>query len=240
MVGGVELDDLADPAAARAAVDAADFVVSLEVRASAVTERADVVLPVAPIAERAGTFVNWEGRLRPFEQVLDSTALTDIRVLAGIADELGRPLGFRTVAEARGRDAASSGPGTATRAGVRAGERRRPPRLRRSGAMVPSSTWRMLIDDSRGNDGEPHLLATGRAPVAVLSRAPLDRLGARRRRAGHRVDRRRVRYAAGASGDIADDVVWLPANSDGSTCVATYGRTRPVVDVVADVEGGAG
>ena len=31
-------------------------------RASAVTEQADVVFPVAPVAEKAGTFVDWEGR----------------------------------------------------------------------------------------------------------------------------------------------------------------------------------
>ena len=89
VVGGVEVDDLADPAAALAALDAVDFLVSLEVRASAVTERADVILPVAPMAERSGSFVNWEGRLRPFDKVLTSSALNDIRVLAGISEELG-------------------------------------------------------------------------------------------------------------------------------------------------------
>ena len=67
LVGGVELADLPDPEAARLALDAARFVVSLELRHSDVTERADVVFPVAPVAEKAGSFVNWEGRLRPFE-----------------------------------------------------------------------------------------------------------------------------------------------------------------------------
>ena len=77
--------------------------VSLEVRASAVTALADVVLPVAPVAEKAGTFVDWEGRVRPFAKVLrESNALPDLRVLAGIADELGVDLGFRTVDQARG------------------------------------------------------------------------------------------------------------------------------------------
>ncbi|MGZ4613584.1 MAG: NADH-quinone oxidoreductase subunit G, partial [Kineosporiaceae bacterium] len=56
VVGGVDLDDLPDPVAARAGLDAAGFVVSLEVRATEVTRRADVVLPVAPPAEKAGTF----------------------------------------------------------------------------------------------------------------------------------------------------------------------------------------
>ncbi len=53
--------DLPDPGAAPPALDAAGFVVSLEVRSSAVTERADVVLPVAPVAEKAGTFVELGG-----------------------------------------------------------------------------------------------------------------------------------------------------------------------------------
>ena len=55
LVGGVELADLADPALAEAALAAAGFVVSLEIRESAVTAHADVVLPVAVAAEKAGT-----------------------------------------------------------------------------------------------------------------------------------------------------------------------------------------
>ena len=50
------------PAAAEAALAAVGFVVSLELRQSAVTEFADVVLPVAAAAEKAGRFVTWEGR----------------------------------------------------------------------------------------------------------------------------------------------------------------------------------
>ena len=61
------------------------------------TRAADVVLPVAPAVEKAGTFVSWEGRLRPFDAVLSAPGtLTDIRVLAGIAEEMGSSLGFRT------------------------------------------------------------------------------------------------------------------------------------------------
>ena len=61
--------DLPDPAAAHAALSGVGFLVALEVRSSAVTELADVVLPVAPPVEKAGTFLNWEGRPRPFPQV---------------------------------------------------------------------------------------------------------------------------------------------------------------------------
>ncbi len=62
VVAGLDPGDLADPQAALAALEATPFVVSLELRPSAVTDRADVVLPVAAVAEKAGTFVNWEGQ----------------------------------------------------------------------------------------------------------------------------------------------------------------------------------
>ena len=72
VVGGVDPADLPDPQPPLQALDAVGFLVSLEVRASAVTERADVVLPVAPVSEKAGTFVDWEGRWRTFPAVLGS------------------------------------------------------------------------------------------------------------------------------------------------------------------------
>jgi NADH-quinone oxidoreductase subunit G len=211
IVGGVDLDDLPDPAAARAAVDAAEFVVSLEVRASQVTERADVILPVAPVAERAGSFVNWEGRVRPFEKVLESSALNDIRVLSGIADELGKSLGFRTVDEVRA-EMRELGPWD--------GER---PTFTPTSATQPStsaddtlvvSTWRMLVDDSRGNDGEPYLMATARRPVAVLSPRDFARFGSADGKVTVSTDAGSVTLPA-VEGDIADGVVWLPANSSG-------------------------
>src|SRR5207342_3272445 len=94
--------DTSDPAAFRAALAAARFVVALELRDTDVTAAADVVFPVAAVTDKAGTFVNWEGRPRSFEAVFTNhNALPDARVLAGIAEELGRPLGFRTTAEAR-------------------------------------------------------------------------------------------------------------------------------------------
>ncbi|WP_079625032.1 NADH-quinone oxidoreductase subunit G, partial [Mycobacteroides abscessus] len=85
LVGGVELADLPYPAAAIGALKTA-FVVSLEMRHGAVTELADVVLPIAAVAEKSGSFLNWEGRLRPFRTTLEtSDALDDLRVLAALS-----------------------------------------------------------------------------------------------------------------------------------------------------------
>ncbi len=53
VVAGVDPADLPDPAAALAALDATPFIVSLEIRVSAVTDRADVVFPVAAVSEKS-------------------------------------------------------------------------------------------------------------------------------------------------------------------------------------------
>jgi NADH-quinone oxidoreductase subunit G len=212
VVGGVEIDDLADPALARHALDRVDFLVSLEVRKSAVTELADVVLPVATIEERPGAFVNWEGRLRPFSAVVSSSALTDVRVLAGIAEELDRPLGFRASEQAR-TEMIELGPWDGDRPPFR------PTAVRETasaaGGSAVLSTWRLLIDDSRAVDNEPHLQATARIPAAVISAATRDRLGLA---AASRVVLSSDAAAVSLPwivGDIADDVVWAPTNSAG-------------------------
>ncbi len=73
LIGGVEITDLADPHGARAALAAAPFIVSLELRPSEATEHADIVFPVASVAEKSGTFLNWEGRQRSFPVALQDS-----------------------------------------------------------------------------------------------------------------------------------------------------------------------
>jgi NADH-quinone oxidoreductase subunit G len=214
VVGGVEVDDLTDPVAALAAIEAVPFVVSLEIRASQVSERADVVLPVAAAPEKAGTYVNWEGRLRPFEMVLEHTnQLPDLRVLAGIAEELRpRGLGFRTVAQVRAEMAelgawdgdAAPAPAVAPAAPVTPGA-----------GQVLLASWRQLIDDSRLAEGEPYLAATGRRAVARVPLSLLDELGlAEGDEIVLRTDRGAVALPA-VVGDLADRVVWAPTSSGG-------------------------
>ena len=62
--------DLANPAAAMAALDPAQLVVALSSFDSpALRQVADVLLPVAPFTETSGTFVNCEGRAQSFTAV---------------------------------------------------------------------------------------------------------------------------------------------------------------------------
>src|SRR5215475_3766548 len=121
VVAGVDPADLPDPQAALAAIEMAPFVVSLELRASAVTDRADVLFPVAAAAEKAGTFVNWEGRGGPFDAALRVPEVrTDLYVLGAIADRMDVHLGLPDASAARAELAAI---------GTWRGERPEPPEV---------------------------------------------------------------------------------------------------------------
>ncbi len=223
VVGGVDPADLPDRAAALAALDTADFVVSLEIRASEVTERADVVFPVAPVAEKAGTFVDWEGRERPFEKVLrDAHALPDLRILAGIAEELGDGLGFRTVEQARA-ELAELGAWDGDRVAAPALE----PVARTTAAdTLRLATWKLLIDDGRMLDGDEYLKATARRPVVLVSGGTLTALGLTE---GEQVTLTGETGSAElpvAVADLPDGVVWAPASTRCGTTGSEVRLTR--------------
>ncbi|CCG05252.1 NADH-quinone oxidoreductase subunit G [Blastococcus saxobsidens] len=213
LVGGVDPADLPDPALALAALDAAAFVVSLEMFPSAVTERADVVLPVAAAPDKAGSYLDWEGRLRSFDATLHGTGmLTDGRVLHGLADEMDVDLRLPTPGGAR---AALSG------LGARRSERPGPdvaapvaPALRDDEAVLAS--WRQLLDVGTLQRGEPELAGTARRPVVRIGPGTAARLGL--------ADGDRL-TVSGSIGSVSlpvavtampEQVVWLPMRSPGS------------------------
>jgi NADH-quinone oxidoreductase subunit G len=232
LIGGVELDDLPDPAAALVAVDTAPFVVSLELRHSAVTDRADVVFPVAAVTEKAGTFVNWEGRPRPFAPALPPSATSDARVLAALAEEVGVDLGLGDAAAARAE---------LDRLGTWQGPRAADPDVSGRAPSAPAAGqavlagWRMLLDAGRLQNGEPFLAGTARPTVVRLSPATAAEIAVR--------DGDPVTVASGHGDvtlpleitDMPDRVVWLPLNSPGSTVAATL---RVPVGAVVDIRGG--
>lgn len=229
VLGGVQLDDLAEPGIAAEALAAARFVVSLEVRETAVTRAADVVLPVAPVTDKAGSFVNWEGRVRAFGQIFANPgSLPDTRVLAGIAEELERPLGFRTVEQARA-EMIEVGPWDGDRASatpVAPQEFATP----EEGAYVLAS-WRQLLDDGVMQDGDDALRQTARKPVLLVSRQTLADLGAEE---GEHVIVRSDRGAVTLTvrvADLADHTVWAPANTGGTAVHTTLGPAGTTVRV---------
>ncbi|MBT0994244.1 NADH-quinone oxidoreductase subunit G [Cellulomonas sp. DKR-3] len=213
VVGGVDPADLPDPALARDALDKVGFVVSLEVRSSDVTDRADVVLPVAPPVEKPGTFVTWEGRPRPFPQALVSHALPDHRVLHNLAEALGVDLRLGSVADVHAElDQLGGWDGARVAApDVAPAE---PPAVPPGHAVL--ATWHHLLDAGRLQDGEPHLAGTAKRAVARVSAGTAQAVGvADGAPLAVSTDAGTVTLPALVT-DMPDFVVWLPTSSPGS------------------------
>ncbi len=231
VIAGVDPADLPDPEGALRALDRTPFIVSLELRASSVTDRADVVFPVAAVAEKSGTFVNWEGRGGSFAPAFTVPGLrSDLYVLGAVADEMDVHLGLPDAAAARAELAAlgawkgarPTGPvvvspptpaaGESVPGGLGGGYGGSSPR---DSASLRLATWHQLVDAGRLQDGEPYLAGTARPTVARVSPATAEAAGV--------ADGEKVTVLAPAGvvtvalyvTDMADGVVWLPTNSPG-------------------------
>jgi NADH-quinone oxidoreductase subunit G len=221
VVGGVDPYDLADPELALRALDRA-FVVSLELRPSAVTERADVVLPIAPASEKSGSYRNWENRDRAFTTTLDGTgALPDCRVLDTLAVEMDADLFTQTPAAAAANLARLGAPRTGRRAEPPAVPA--PPAPKAGDGEVLLATWRQLLDNGSLQDDEPNLAGTARTAVIRVSPSTADRLGVVEGHAATVATARGSVTLPVELADLPDDVVWLPGNSGGSRLRRTLG-----------------
>jgi NADH-quinone oxidoreductase subunit G len=213
VVGSVDPADFADPSLASAALANVGFVVSLEIRHSAVTQHADVVFPVAPMAEKAGRYVDWEGRRRPFETTIRGTnAVTDRHVLDALADEMDVDLGLRTVAAARDDLAGFSAYGSGHTIAVGHSHRAGVP----EDNQVRLATWSELLDAGRMQDGDEHLAGTAKPARAVLSAATAEAHGL----AGSgtvtvSTDAGGITVPVVLDDTVPDGVVWLPTNARG-------------------------
>ncbi|MGW2287719.1 NADH-quinone oxidoreductase subunit G [Streptomyces phaeochromogenes] len=226
VVAGVEVADLPDPARAREALSAVGFLVSLELRPSEVTGLADVVFPVAAVAEKAGTFLNWEGRARLFESALKPEQLTrrvsptDGRVLQMLADAMDVHLGLPDLRTARVElDSLGTWDGArATEPVETAAVLPRPA----SGEAVLAG-HRLLLDQGRLQEGDTALAGTRHAAHARVSAATAAEAG---------VKNGDLLAVTGPSGvvelplqitEMPDRVVWLPLNSAGGGVASDTG-----------------
>jgi NADH-quinone oxidoreductase subunit G len=242
VVGGVEIADLPDPDRAREALDAVGFLVSLEQRPSEVTDRADVVLPVAAVAEKTGTFLNWEGRARLFEAAIKPDQATvrhqlpDARVLTMLADALDVRLGLADVRGARAeldRLAGWSGPYGSSPLESAA------PLPRPEAGQALLAGHRLLLDQGRLQDGDDALAGTRHAAVARLSAATAAEAG---------VAHGEPLAVTGPAGTVTlplavtampDRVVWLPLNSAGGGVTSDTGARPGQLVTIGASEAGA-
>jgi len=229
VVGGVDPLDGDNSQAILAALDKA-FVVSLEIATSEVTERANVVLPVAAITEKSGSFLNWEGRPRSFDAaVSDSLNRSDLRILSMIAEEMGISLNLGTVTAAI-KEIASIGKWDGARVSVNKVNSSAQPALNADQALITS--WRRLLDLGTLQQGEENLAGTARRTVAVISPKRAQAMGV--------VDGDQLKISTTQGSvtlsalveNIHDDAVWAPRNSRGSQLLVNLGVAHGAVVTV--------
>jgi NADH-quinone oxidoreductase subunit G len=183
------------------------------------------------VAEKSGTFMDWEGRLRSFDTVLPTSAMTDGRALEAIAalmtDAPGAAaLGTGDVMAIR-RELGSmpaSNSGRVSTPSVTAGALAKP-----SAGEAVLATWHHLIDEGSLLDGDAVLAGTARPPLVRIGKDLAESLGVADGEAVTvSTDRGGITLPAAIT-DLPPQVVWLPTNSPGATLRRSLGVTSGAV-----------
>jgi NADH-quinone oxidoreductase subunit G len=228
LIGGVDPMDISADAKVKLAKK---FVVSLEIRQSDITDIASVVLPVAAVVEKSGSFMDWQGSARNFEAAVEqSLNRSDVRILSMLADEIGKPINLATVKSARNEfesignwDGSKNSMKPVAASSV----------INASGDEAVLNSWRNLLDKGSMQDGEDNLAGTARKSVVVISPARAKALSVSEN------DLVRVSNDYGAItlpcsiNEIEDSSVWLPRNSQSSQLIRNLGTVSNSIVKVA-------
>lgn len=223
VLGGVDPLDISSEALSQMLNS---FVVSLEISHSAVTAIADVVLPVAAVVEKAGSFLDWSGNPRSFDKAVeDAQSRSDLRILSMLADELGSPIGLDSIA-ATAREIASLGKWDGADTSFTAVSTNPAP------TDLTLLSWRLLLDLGSLQSGETNLAGTAHKAAAHISATHASKLGVS--------DGDAVKISSDLGSltlpvvvdQIANNLVWVPRNSEGSQVIANLGFTSGSVTVV--------
>jgi NADH-quinone oxidoreductase subunit G len=226
VVGGVDPLDISNSALPQLLNS---FVVSLEITHSSVTAVADVVLPVAAVIEKSGSFQDWQGSTRTFDKAIaDSLSRSDVRILSMIADEMGTPINLPTVA-ATAREFAALGNWDGKKIAFEKISEAKP--VIAEGKLYLTS-WRLLLDLGTLQDGEANLAGTARKASARISKSRAEELGVSE---GGFVsissDLGSLKLPVEIS-DMANNQIWVPRNSIDSQVIANLGFVSGQVTVV--------
>ena len=226
VIGGVDPLDISNTALSQLLNS---FVVSLEITHSAVTAVADVVLPVAAVIEKSGSFQDWQGSTRAFEKAItDSLSRSDVRILSMIADEMGTPINLPTVA-ATAREIAALGNWDGAAISF---EKTSIVRTLATEEKMNLTSWRLLLDLGTLQDGETNLAGTARKATARISKKKAEKLGVNE---GELIsissDLGSLKLPVEIS-EMSDNEIWVPRNSIDSQVIANLGFVNGQVTVV--------
>ena len=223
LVGGVDPFDISADALNQLR---ASFVVSLELTHSKVTEIADVVLPVAAVVEKSGSYLDWRGVTRRFDKGVEDIELrSDVRILSILAEEMGRPINLPTVT-ATAREIESIG----VWEGSQVSFTPHAPSTPSSDEMTLVS-WRFLLDLGSLQQGEANLAGTAKESRAHISVATAEKLGVSEEDIVMIVSGQGSIELPVSIREIADNLIWVPRNSLGSQVIPSLGFTSGAVQV---------
>ena len=223
LVGGVDPFDISADALNQLQ---ASFVVSLELTHSKVTEIADVVLPVAAVVEKSGSYLDWRGVTRRFDKGVEDIELrSDVRILSILAEEMGRPINLPTVT-ATAREIESIG----VWEGSQVSFTPHAPSTPSSDEMTLVS-WRFLLDLGSLQQGEANLAGTAKESRAHISVATAEKLGVSEEDIVMIVSGQGSIELPVSIREIADNLIWVPRNSLGSQVIPSLGFISGAVQV---------
>jgi NADH-quinone oxidoreductase subunit G len=230
--------DAANPQQARAALDSAEMVVAMSAFKHGM-DFADVLLPIAPFSETAGTFVNCEGRAQSFNGTVKPLGETRPawKVLRVLGNLLGLS-GFDFETSESVRDAAI-GKGNTDLSSRLNNVAKLAPSV---GQTAPAGQLERVTDvpiyftDALARRSEPlQRTADANAPLVTLSKAVAEQIGV------HAGDLVRVSQGAGSAVLVADVDARLPSNAvrvaAGHPAVATLGPMFGSINVEKAGEG---
>ena len=202
------------------------FVVSLEISHSAVTAIADVVLPVAAVVEKSGSYLDWRGVARRFDKGVDDADLrSDVRILSILADEIGKPINLPSVTAAAA-EIESLGAWDGAKPGF--AKREASPASSDEYTLV---SWRFLLDLGSLQQGEANLAGTAKKARAHISATTAAKLGVTEEDSVVISTERGSLELPVSIREIADNLVWVPRNSEGSQVIPSLGFTSGAVKV---------
>ena len=96
LLGADPVRDVPDGRAARRGIEAAEFVVAIDLFVTDSTELADVILPAEAFGEKEGTVTNLEGRVQKVNRIVTGPGQSqaDWTILDDLSRRMGKPLGF--------------------------------------------------------------------------------------------------------------------------------------------------
>ena len=194
-------------------------IIAMDIRFGSATDIAQVILPVAAVVEKSGTFLDWQGKARSFEAAVESLNRSDVRILSMLADEMKRPINLPTVKQAASEISQFENWKQSNNSWRKSASAKQINSLNLAGNEAVLNSWRQLLDKGSLQEGEENLAGTARKTFIALSKTKAEKLNIK---PGEKVKVSANNFSITAPLKIVetdDQIVWLPRNSENSQLV---------------------